>query len=64
MSAGLPSVKNDRDVVPLQLSVFNKSLNKRFPLLLKVSVLNAYEVVTVYDDRGNMQTSRKNVVLL
>lgn len=40
-----------------QFSVGNKLLNKPLPLFLEVPVLNADEIVPVYDDRGNCLAS-------
>ena len=44
--------------------VFNKLLNELLPLLLKVPVLYADEIVPVYDDRGNSPASREKMQLL
>jgi hypothetical protein len=47
-----------------QFFVCNKLLNETLPLLLKVPVLYADEIVPVYDDRRNCRASGDNYAVI
>jgi hypothetical protein len=48
----------------LQLSVGNELLDKFLPLLLQVPVMDADEIVTVNNNRGNSPASGENMKIL
>jgi len=53
MAAGLPAIEHNGYVMPLQFFVNDELLYELLPFLLKIAVLYADEIITVYDDRGN-----------
>jgi len=53
MAAALPAVKDNGYVMSPQLFIGDKLLDELLPFFPEIPVLNAYEVIPVYDDGGN-----------
>ena len=49
-AAGLPSVKDNSDVMAFYLFIFDELANELLSLFVEVVMINADQVVTVYDD--------------
>lgn len=49
-AAGLPAVKDNSNVMAFSLFIFNKPEDESLPLFVEVIMINAYQVVAVYDD--------------
>ena len=49
-AAGLPAVKDNSDVMAFYLFIFNKLEDESLPLFVEVIMINADQVVAVYDD--------------